>query len=229
MVLSEPCEVCVHQHAQLVDLDFIHRHRKPYQLIFYGIVTQQRHHNKGVCIYIYKIETNHRNRLGSGNRQCRQIGDLRSKLTDIRHQIVQNHQTLLQLIVQPFRFLCGKSLPFHQLVDIQPVALHRRHAACGCVGLVQITHSRKLCQFISNGRRGAPQSRFLRQQLAAHRFCGFDVLLYNSGKYFLFSLTDLHAAPSVSIYNSINRFGCLYTEDLALMHFEVLALLSSEC
>ena len=163
-----------------------------HELVLNGIVSEKNNDYEGVRVNVEKIEPPDRRGARRAERQRRGAGELTGELSGVAHQLVE----LLHLFAQPgvdrLGLLNGDSLPLHELVYIEPVALRRGDAPRARVRLLQIAERRELGELVADRGAAAPEPGDLRDRLGADRLCRADVFIHNSREYFLFSLADLH-------------------------------------
>ena len=83
-----------------------------------------------------------------------------------------------------------QALLFHQLVDIEPVALGGGHPPGGGVGLLQVAQLHQVRQLIADG--GGAHAHLGGDGLGAHRLRRGHVILHHGLQYLLFPLTEFH-------------------------------------
>jgi len=163
-----------------------------HELVLNGIVSEKNNDYEGVRVNVEKIEPPDRRGARRAERQRRVAGELTGELSGVAHQLVE----LLHLFAQPgidrLGLLNGDSLPLHELVYVEPVALRRGDAPRARVRLLQIAERRELGELVADRGAAAPEPGDLRDRLGADRLRRADVFIHNSREYFLFSLADLH-------------------------------------
>ena len=129
----------------------------------------------------------------------RVIDDGGNHLSRLRHHIVDAGELAVQRFVDLPCLRFAQLMLFHQFVDVQAVALGRRHAARGGMRLFEISHLHKIGKLVAD-RCGADfAAHLLAQSLGADRFGSSDVIFDHTLEYLLFALSQFHALRSSSV------------------------------
>ena len=193
-----------------------------HELVLNGIVSEKNNDYEGVRVNVEKIKPPDRRGARRAERQRRVAGELTGELSGVAHQLVE----LLHLFAQPgvdrLGLLNGDSLPLHELVYVEPVALRRGDAPRARVRLLQIAERRELGELVADRGAAAPEPGDLRDRLGADRLRRADVFIHNSREYFLFSLADLHGGFLTLALGALECWHSLPTSaNLPLLYINV--------
>ena len=212
----------VEKRRELLDLSLFHREWQMHELVLNGIVSEKNNDYEGVRVNIEKIEPLDRRGARRAEGERRIAGELTGKLSGVAHELVK----LLHLLAQPgvdrLGLLNGETLPLHELVHVEPVALRRGYTPCTRVRLLQIAERRELGELVADRGAAAPETGDLCDRLGADRLCRADVFIHNSREYFLFSLADLHGGFLALALGTIECWHSLLTSaNLPLLYINV--------
>ena len=180
----------LHQRGHLIPV-YLQLH--PQQLGFYPVVAHHHDHDAALFIHRQQLEAAGGNAALSGGGH---IGWIIHKAADGPARLRDDPVKLLHLdlkgLVDFLRLRDGEPLAFHQLVDVQPVALGGGDPSRGGVGLLQIAQLHQIRKLVANGGGGNAAAHFRSDGLGANRLGGADVILHDNFQYLLFPVSQVH-------------------------------------
>ena len=192
----------------------VHLQLRPQELTLHPAVAGHHHQNAVSLVYRQQLEAPEGELCPPGGghigRVAHQGGNRPARLNQ---QPVQLLHFQLEGLVDLLRLRQGEALLLHQLVDVEPVALGRRHPPGGGVGLLQVAQLRQVGQLVADGGGADAAPHLGGDGLGPHRLGSADVVLHHHFQYLPFSVRKLHTVSPPAVLRPLSRvvFECFST------------------